>query len=200
MKSLGMCAIVAMAFMSTIAAHADSNNDPRIVIRDASCSSACGEGNDFGFNLPSANNGSGTFTGILSFQNDTHSDWYSLLLVVSNTDLSGPVSCGADAYFSSCFVWRDPSNASLTEILFANLLSWCPAPGIVAGGIFDLDFSGVRGSPSWPGSQQFSAYANPSLSELYNPTVVPEPGTLALLLVGVGAIATRRKLWRRAAL
>jgi hypothetical protein len=200
MKTLGMLAIVAVVSMWTVAARADSNNDPRIVIRDASCSKSCGVGDDFGFSLPPANNGAGTFTGTLSFKNDTQSTWYSLLLVVSNTDLSGPVSCGADAYFSSCLVRRDPSNSSLTEILFANLLSWCPAPGIIAGGIFDLDFSGVNGSPSWPGSQQFSGYANPSISQLLNPSVVPEPGTLALLLVGVGAIATRRKLWSRSAL
>jgi hypothetical protein len=176
---------LAIAAACSVAAHADSNHDPRVVIKDAEPGQQV-SGLNFGFSLPGQ---TGTeFTGSLDFTNTGSQTWTSLALFESNvsTDL---VSCGVSSFFNRCRVSTDPRNSSLTEILFYNTVG-CGhlGTGILAGENFTLDFGPGKNSPdSWPAGTSFTGVA----------TAVPEPSTLAFLFTGIGAIATRRKLWKR---
>jgi hypothetical protein len=71
---------------------------------------------------------------------------------------------------------------SLTTILLSGLNS--DFTGIGAGQSFSIVFGCESGEcDPWPGDLDFTAKAN-----------VPEPGTMALLFTGIGAIVARRKL------
>jgi hypothetical protein len=175
---------LAIAATCSVAAHADSSNDPRVVIKDAEPGQQV-SGLNFGFSLP----GRGYFTGDLDFTNTGSQTWTSLALFESGV-AAADVSCGANAFFNRCTVSHDPRNPSLTEILFYNIVG-CGhlGTGILAGENFTLGFSKGKGSShSWPAGTSFTGVA----------TAVPEPSSIAFLFTGIAAIATRRKLWKRA--
>ena len=165
---LGMVLAVCAA-----AAHADSINDPRIIIRDpVGCpSNACVvvTGNTFGFQVPSSG------FGLLHFLNSSGSTWNTLTLT-ENGVAAANISCTADIF--SCTVLSVGSNGA--KIVLTALV---PGQGIPTGNSFEILLSCVN-SNCWPGGLQVEAAAN----------AVPEPGTMALLLTGLGALFTRRKL------
>jgi len=176
---------LAIAATCSVAAHADSSNDPRVVIKDAEPGQSV-SGLNFGFSLPGPTGGQ--FTGDLDFTNTGSQTWTTLALFESNVS-ADLVSCGANAFFNRCTVSHDPKNPSLTEILFYNIVGCGPlGTGIRAGENFTLGFGPGEGSEtSWAAGTSFRGVAT-----------VPEPSTIAFLLTGIGAIATRRKLWKRA--
>jgi hypothetical protein len=173
---------LAIAATCSVAAHADSSNDPRVVIKDAPPGKGVDE--NFSFRLPGR---PGTpFAGDLSFRNVTSQTWTSLALFVSSSILN--VSCGGGGgIFNHCTTFIDPNNTHLTEMLFTNTIGFgALGTGILPCENFTFTFSGMGGS-NWESGTKFRGVA-----------AVPEPSTIAFLFTGIGAIATRRKLWKRA--
>jgi hypothetical protein len=60
-----------------------------------------------------------------------------------------------------------------------------PRQGILKGQSFSISFACVQGN-CWPGGLSVGAHAG----------TVPEPGTVALMVTGLGAIYSRRKRWK----
>jgi hypothetical protein len=158
-----------------VAAHADSIVDPTIIIRDPACSGNCTPvGLNFTFGTPADG------TGVVLFNNASGLDWFSLSLSESGVDAAA-ITCLTDA-FVNCSV---STVNGLTTILLSGLGP--DFAGIPAGHNFSIVFGCESGDcQPWPGDLDFTARAN-----------VPEPGTMALLFTGIGAIVARRKLRNR---
>jgi hypothetical protein len=62
-----------------------------------------------------------------------------------------------------------------------------PGTGIRNGQSFSIQLACV-GTSCWPGGLNFTAHANQT---------VPEPGTIALMATGLGALVSRRKMWKK---
>lgn len=175
MKTLMLGMVIAVC---AAAAHADSIDDPRIIIRDPVGCPAGGcvvvTGNTFSFQVPTSG------FGLLHFLNASGGTWNTLSLTETGVAAAN-ISCAADIF--SCTVLAVGQNGA--KIVLTALV---PGQGIPNGNSFEVLLSCVN-STCWPANLQFDAAAN----------AVPEPGTMALLLTGVGAIFTRRKLRVRAA-
>jgi hypothetical protein len=169
-------AIALVIAMCAAFAHADSITDPTIIIRDPPCGQGCTPvGLNFAFGTPADG------TGALFFNNASGLNWFSLKLTESGVDASA-ITCVTDV-FANCSV---STVNSLTTILLSGLNS--DFTGIGAGQNFSIVFGCESGEcEPWPGDLDFTARAN-----------VPEPGTMALLFTGIGAIVARRKLRNRA--
>jgi hypothetical protein len=90
------------------------------------------------------------------------------------------ISCG-NSFFRSCTVTtlRDGS----VQILLSGVRGTnTPRNGILNGQNFAITFGCVEGT-CWPGGLNFTAHAS----------AAPEPGTIALMVTGIGAIISRRK-------
>lgn len=172
MKTL-RCLVLASLLLSCAAAFANSAPDPIIKIKDPTCTSRCGDiqGTHFSFSTPPSG------IGVLSFTNKSGIDWTSLKLVESGTPASA-ITC-ITTIFATCNVFS--SNGSAVILLRAG----GEFSGITNGMSFTIAFSCKNGC--WPGNEGFTATAN-----------VPEPGTMALVMTGIGAIITRRKWLARA--
>jgi hypothetical protein len=57
------------------------------------------------------------------------------------------------------------------------------------GESFSITFSCINKS-CWPGGLTFNGHANAAAG------TVPEPGTIALMVTGLGAMFSRRKTWK----
>lgn len=174
--SLKICLLVLVVALVSAAASA-SPLDPKIIIRDPiGCpSNACTPvGLSFSFNVPQ-----GGF-GLLHFINASGVTMNSLILTETGVAASN-ISCAADTF--SCAVVAFGQNGA--KLLLTAL---GPTGGIPNGNSFEVLLSCVN-STCWPSNLQFNATAN----------AVPEPGTMALMLTGVGAFFTRRKLRAKAA-
>ena len=169
-------ALVVVIAMCAAFAHADSITDPTIIIRDPPCGQGCTPvGLNFAFGTPADG------TGALFFNNASGLDWFSLKLTESGVDASA-ITCVTDV-FANCSV---STVNSLTTILLSGLNS--DFTGIGAGQNFSIVFGCESGEcEPWPGDLDFTARAN-----------VPEPGTMALLFTGIGAIVARRRLRNQA--
>ena len=169
-------AIALVIIMCAAFAHADSITDPTIIIRDPPCGQGCTPvGLNFSFGTPADGKG------VLFFNNASGLDWFSLSLAESGVD-AGAITCLTDA-FANCSV---STVNGLTTILLSGLGP--DFAGIPAGHNFSIVFGCESGEcDPWPGDLDFTARAN-----------VPEPGTMALLFTGIGAIVARRKLRNRA--
>ncbi len=153
-------------FLTCVAAFADSNVDPRIVIKDPLCGTGCSPvGTHFSFTSPESG------TGALFFTNASGVDWANLRIVESVP--VGTITCSAPHTFMKCTVTAN-QNGGATIFLSGVGEGF---PGITAGHNFEIQFG------SWPaGGVAFTAVAN-----------VPEPATLALVATGLGVIVTRRR-------
>ena len=166
---------------------ADGINDPKIIIRGANgggaptCPSECRKvGLNFTFSVPA--HGQGT----LFFTNNSGKNWTSLVLVEKGVAAAN-VTCVQNV-FMSCSV-TTLKNGSV-EILLSGVRGGDnPHNGIPAGSSFAIGFVCAHGS-CWPGGLDFRGRANAT-------TATPEPGTVALVVTGLGAIfSRRRKMWR----
>ncbi|MGD0791710.1 MAG: PEP-CTERM sorting domain-containing protein [Terriglobales bacterium] len=184
MKISQICAVALLLVVGSVMAFADGINDPKIIIHgvggaaSASSCTNCDVGLNFKFTVPES--GKGT----LFFTNTSGQNWTSLMLIEPKQPhqvLAGAISCGSNL-FSSCTT-KTLTNGSV-EILLAG--AKCGG-GIANGQSFSIKFACVRSS-CWPGGLDFSAHANR--------TTVPEPGTIALMVTGLGALVSRRKLWK----
>jgi hypothetical protein len=189
MKISQICALALLLVVGSAMAFANGINDPQIIIHGANGNAAsafthcppagCTKvGLNFSFGVPSSGSGS------LFFTNNSGVNWTSLMLIEPKQKNQVPaidISCGS-SLFSSCRT-ETLKNGSV-EILLAG--AKC-GQGIKNGQSFSIQFACV-GSSCWPGGLNFNAHANVSS--------VPEPGTVAFMVTGLGAIIARRKRWR----
>lgn len=187
MKIPRVCALLLWLLLCSAVAFADGINDPKIIIHGVSGGGSpqllaqcppggCTQvGMNFTFNVPEK--GFGT----LFFTNASGKNWTSLTLIEKGVPAAN-ISC-AQSLFLSCSV-KTLENGSV-EILLAGVRGSNPRNGIPAGSSFAIGFACVTGN-CWPGGLSFSAHAG----------AVPEPGTIALMVTGIGAIFSRRKRWK----
>lgn len=173
--SLKNCFLVLVVALGSVAASA-SSLDPQIIIRDPiGCPShnCTPVGLSFSFNVPQSG------FGLLHFINASGVTMNSLILTETGVAAAN-ISCGANTF--SCVVMSFGQNGAKLV-----LTALGPTGGIPNGNSFEVLLSCVN-STCWPGNLQFTATAN----------AVPEPATMALMLTGVGALITRRKLRAKA--
>jgi hypothetical protein len=175
MKAFGLAMVLTVC---VAAAHADSISDPRIIIRDpVGCPShACVTvtGFTFGFSVPSAG------FGVLNFLNASGSTWTSLVLTETGVAAAN-ISCSAPGVFSCSVVALGTNAAKIVLTATAGFT------GIPNGNSFEVVLGCVN-STCWPSNLSVEGAAN----------AVPEPASIALMLTGLGAVLTRRKLRAKA--
>jgi hypothetical protein len=182
-----------------VAAFADSNLDPHVIINDPqSCEgSLCNVGNTFTFGIPGN-------TTVTIGSSPSNPNWYQLLISwnpqkngVPVTDVTGGVGkTGNVSFWDWTRVFNSPTNVGIlffsakpdtdpTSPFFGHL------PPITPGSIFTLTFA--PGGGNWPATD-FKGQANTG-----GGSTVPEPSSIVLLLSGIAGIASRRKSWLRTA-
>jgi len=165
-SSMSARIVVCMVILLVAAAvaHADSINDPTIIVRDPDCpSGGCiVVGQNFTFGTPPS--GSGT----LFFTNGSGVDWFNLQLIESGVPASA-ITCITTA-FANCTV---ATVGGVTTIFLSGL-------GITTNENFSIVFQ-CNGDSCWPGDLDFVAHAN-----------IPEPATLALVFTGLAGIVSRK--------
>lgn len=189
MKISRLCLLLVLSLLCTGLAFADGIRDPKIIIRGVSGggfnqSKTCppegctNVGMNFHFTVPES--GSGT----LFFTNASGKNWTSLKLIETGVPAEA-ISC-AQSLFLSCSV-QTLENGSV-EILLSGIKGHNRRQGIANGASFSIGFACVKGD-CWPGGLDFSGHAGAV-------GATPEPGTIALMVTGVGAIIARRKRWK----
>jgi hypothetical protein len=172
--SMKACALGMVLAVCAAAAHAGSITDPSVIIRDpVGCPShACVSvpGLTFGFSVPSSG------FGILHFLNASGATWTSLILTETGVAAAN-ISCSAPGVFSCTVVAMGSNGAKIV------LTATGSFTGIPNGNSFEV-ILGCVDSTCWPSGLGVEAAAN----------AVPEPATVALMLAGLGALVTRRKL------
>jgi hypothetical protein len=187
MKTSRICALVLLVVVTTTLAFADGIQDPKIIVKGAGgqnvaqgkCPQCVAVGFNFSFTIPPSGSGD------LFFTNDSGKAWNTLKLIETGV-AAADVSCHS-SLFASCTV-TTLKNGSV-EILLTNgsgHANW-KDHGIANGGNFQIDFSCVRGS-CWPGGITVTGRGSAG--------TIPEPATLALMVTGLGAIISRRKVHR----
>jgi hypothetical protein len=194
MKISQVCAIALLLVVGSMMAHADGITDPKVIIHGVSgggniqvhcppggCTNV---GLNFNFSVPAG--GSGT----LFFTNASGVNWTSLVLVEKgNLVPAGAIKCNSNL-FMSCTA-TDLKNGNVAIILAGIKGGNNPDRGILNGQSFSIQFACVKTGPAqgcWTGGINFSGHANV--------TAVPEPGTIALMVTGLGALVSRRKTWK----
>ena len=188
MKKSRLCLLVLLSLLCTALAFGDGIKDPKIIIHGVgggagpnnfgkcpgpSCTNV---GMNFNFTVPER--GKGT----LFFTNTSGKNWTSLKLIEKGVPAAA-VSCG-QSLFISCTITTLQDGS--VQILLAGVHGNTPRNGILNGQSFAITFGCVDGN-CWPGGLTFSGHAG----------AAPEPGTIALMVTGVGAILSRRKLWKK---
>ena len=187
MKSSRVC-VAFFVLVVSAAAFGDSITDPKIIIHGvnggsspilASCPpTGCTKvGLQFSFGVP--DHGSGT----VFFTNASGQNWTSLALIEKGVP-AADVTC-IQNLFLSCSE-KTLSNGSVEILLSGVKGTHNPLTGILNGQSFAISFVCVQKN-CWPGGLNFTATAN---------STVPEPGTVALMITGLGAIVSRRKMWK----
>jgi len=187
MKISRVCLLVLLSLLCAALAFADTVKDPKIVIRGVQGGGAPGfshcppegctnVGMNFEFSTPDSGHGN------LFFTNASGKNWTSLKLIETGVPAAS-ISC-AQSLFLNCTITTLESGA--VQILLSGVKGQNPKTGILAGSSFAVGFNCVDGS-CWPGGLHFTAHAS----------AAPEPGTIALLATGLGAIVSRRKQWKK---
>ena len=183
MKISQILAVFMLLVLGAAMAFADTVNDPRVIINGAGGNVACpdsgcvGVGLNFNFKIPAS--GSGT----LFFTNTSGANWTSLTLIEKGVP-AADVKCHS-SLFASCKTETLKSGA--VEILLSTGKADWRDRGIPNGSNFAISFACV-GKSCWPGGMTIRGFANGAM--------VPEPGTVALMLTGLGALVWRRKMWK----
>jgi hypothetical protein len=187
MRISKFCALLLMLVVASAMAFADPIQDPKVIIKGAGglvplghCPSCVGVGANFSFSLPESGSGN------LFFTNESGFSWNSLTLVEKGVP-AADISCHSQL-FSSCTT-QTLKNGSVEILLTNNSKSLWKDQGIPNGANFQISFSCVKGS-CWPGGLQFNGKGSNSA------TGTPEPATLGLMITGLGALVSRRKLWK----
>jgi hypothetical protein len=183
MKLSQICALFSLLIVGSTLALADGINDPKIIVHGVNGgNSLCGPhncqgvGTNFSFDIPKSG------SGFLYFTNISGKNWTSLTLIVEATGIApSSVSC-AETFFLSCRA-KTLKDGDLEIIMSGVRGALNPEKGLPNGQNFTIGFAC---NPScWPkGGIPVIAHAG----------AVPEPGTAALVVTGLGAIFSRRKM------
>ncbi|HKB99577.1 MAG TPA: PEP-CTERM sorting domain-containing protein [Terriglobales bacterium] len=186
MKISQICAFALLLVVGSVMAFADGINDPKIIIQGVSgtgspmlCpSQGCtGVGVNFSFTIPKSGKG------FLFFTNTSGKNWTSLTLIEKGVPANA-ISC-TQTLFLSCTT-KTLKDGSV-EILLSGIKGGQNArKGILKGQSFDIGFACVAQSCWTNGGSIMSGHAS----------TAPEPGTVALMVTGLGAIISRRKMWK----
>jgi len=185
MKISQICAVALLLVVGSAMAFADGV-DPKVIIRGVSGNITCppdgcqAVGLNFSFSTPAS--GKGT----LFFTNESGQNWTSLTLIEQGHVVPAEaISCHSQLFANCTAVTLRNGNVAieLSGVKGGNN----PDRGIQNGQSFAISFSCV-GKSCWPGGLQFGGHANASS--------VPEPGTIALMVTGLGALVSRRKMWK----
>lgn len=185
LKISQVCAFALIMIVASVLAFADGIQDPKVIVKGAGgsnfaqgkCPQCMPVGFNFSFTIPESGSGS------LFFTNDSGKAWNSLKLIESGVP-AADVSCHS-SLFASCSVTTLKDGS--VEILLSNGNGRHNnrGSGIAAGGNFQIQFACVKGS-CWPGGIQVTGRGSVG--------TVPEPATMALMMTGIGAIFSRRKV------
>jgi hypothetical protein len=189
MKNTRIFALVALVLLCSVAALADGIKDPRIIIHGVSGGGArplshcppqgcTNVGVNFSFSVPEKGEGHQLF-----FTNASGRNWTSLTLIENGVPASD-VSCSQNLFLSCTVSTLENGSVQIVLSGIKNKQALNPQTGITAGSSFSIGFGCVQGN-CWPHGLQFTAHAG----------TVPEPGTIALMVTGLGAIVSRRKKW-----
>ncbi len=187
MKTPQICACVLLLVVGSAMAFADAINDPKIIIQSASsasiplgsCTTGCVKGLNFTFGVPAGG------TGKVFFTNESGVNWTSLTLIEQGHQIPANAIKCQSGLFMSCTA-TNLKNGNVAIMLSGIKGSDNPDRGIGNGQSFSIGFSCLNGC--WPGGLDFGGHANAP--------AVPEPGTIALMVTGLGALVSRRKLWK----
>jgi hypothetical protein len=188
MKISRICAFVLLLVVGSVMAFADGINDPKIIIQGVSGGGGgspvlcphpgCQDvrGLNFSFTIPKSGKG------FLFFTNASGKNWTSLTLVEKGVPASA-ISC-SQTLFLSC---AKKTVGNSVEIILSGIKGGENArKGIMNGQSFEIGFACVAQSCWTNGGSTMTAHAG----------TAPEPGTVALMVTGLGAIISRRKLWK----
>jgi hypothetical protein len=165
MNFLRMNALIALLLCSTWVLA----DDPRVHVDDP-----MGSFTPVGLSFSFTSNGTGG--GDFSFTNTSGVAFTSLEINAAAPMPPAPITCGGNA-FAVCF-----QQESLTEGGFATI-DFFGGPGIANGHAFSIDL----GASGWTPNATFTAFANGTHG------TTPEPGMLALVATGIGALWLRIK-------
>ena len=185
MKISQICALVLLVAVGSVLAFADGIHDPKIIVHGVGGSgnnTACGHhdcqgvGFNFSFTIPKSGKG------FLYFTNESGKNWTSLALIEKGVPAED-ISC-KQVFFLSCTT-KTLKDGSV-EILMSGVKHGVPNPhiGIQNGQSFTIGFA-CSGS-CWPGGLTVTGHAS----------AAPEPGTVALVMTGLGAMFSRRRSWK----
>jgi hypothetical protein len=174
--------VLSLAFVGMIVcagvARADSINNLELSVdglsgcpADSFCFHWDPSASAIGFTLP---NSDGTYQSY-NVSVGANLDITSLKLLISVTGLD--ISCASNI-FVNCAVTTPYPDTTVVSLSGGR---------ITPNQYFSLDFGCASGSCSWPGGTSGIAVWG---------TNVPEPGSMALILTGIGAIAAQRALWK----
>jgi hypothetical protein len=185
MKISQICAVALLFVVGSVMAFADGIKDPKIIIQGVNggstplgCEKCRGVGVNFSFQIPNSGKG------FLFFTNTSGKNWTSLTLIENGKVPADAISC-AQNFFTSC-VTKTLKNGSVEIILSGIKGGQNPRKGILNGQSFGIGFACVQDNCWTNGGTTMSAHAG----------TVPEPGTVALMVTGLGAIISRRKRWK----
>jgi hypothetical protein len=188
MKISQICAVVLLLVVGAVMAFADSTNDPTVIVKglgnsgviaNDGCQYTCAS---FSFNFKTPASGTGT----LDFTNATDVTWTSLTLVENGNSVPlADIRCLTSSAFTTCTrAMTGNGPGGHPELIYSG------GTGIAPGGNFAIGFGCYKGG-CWPGGLSFGGAANTP-----NGVSVPEPGTIALMVTGLGALVSRRKQWK----
>jgi hypothetical protein len=185
MKISQICAFALLLVVGSVMAFADGINDPKIIIQGVNgggsplhcpphgCQNV---GVNFSFTIPK------TGKGFLFFTNTSGKNWTSLTLIETGVPASA-ISC-KQTLFLSC---TTKTVGDSVEIILKGIKGGQNArKGIANGQSFGIGFACVGQSCWTNGGTTMTGHAG----------TVPEPGTVALMVTGLGAIISRRKMWK----
>ena len=187
MKISQICACALLLIVGSVMAFADGINDPKIIIQGVggggspqSCEKGCRNvGVNFSFKIPKFGKG------FLFFTNASGKNWTSLTLIENGKVPASAISCTQDL-FLSCTT-KTLKDGSVEILLSGVKAGQNPQKGILNGQNFDIGFACVAQSCWTNGGSTMTAHAG----------TAPEPGTVALMVTGLSAIVSRRKMWKR---
>jgi len=188
MKLSRICAVAMLLVAGSMMVFGDGIKDPQIIIHGAgsggnaplTCppSKCVGVGLNFSFSVPPSGSGS------LFFTNTSGVNWTSLALIEQGHVVPASAIHCQSQFFTSC-TSTTLKNGNV-EILLSGTKGDNPDQGILNGQSFAITFNCVNKN-CWPGGLKFGGHAN---------MTVPEPGTIALMMTGLGALVSRRKTWK----